>query len=64
MSPLLNRINPAALISDALYCLNVYGRARAVYAGHGYSVRDVRASADWDISDRKEGTLWQYLRHI
>ena len=22
--PLLNRINPAALISDALYCLNVY----------------------------------------
>ena len=22
--PLLNRINPAALISDVLYCLNVY----------------------------------------
>ena len=23
-APLLNRLNPAALISDALYCLNVY----------------------------------------
>lgn len=23
-APLLNRINPAALISDAFYCINVY----------------------------------------
>ena len=30
-APLLNRINPAALISDALYCINVYD-APARYA--------------------------------
>ena len=23
-APLINRINPAALISDAMYCINVY----------------------------------------
>ncbi len=28
--PLLNRVNPAALITDALYCINVYEDRRGL----------------------------------
>jgi ABC-2 type transport system permease protein len=34
-APLLNRVNPAALITDAFYCINVYDNPRRFYRDLG-----------------------------
>ena len=61
-APFINRINPAALISDVLpECLR---RSKALCTGPCHIVRAVRPAGGGYISDCKEETLWQYLKPI
>lgn len=55
--PVINRINPASVLSDAFYCLSVYDDAVRYQQVYPDSCNHVSALYQLLISHDKEGTL-------
>lgn len=56
-APFVNRINPASLIADAFYCINVYDDTAQILQKSGYTGSDVCGAGDGILFHGQEGTL-------